>query len=261
MSVERKGFPLLQQYVFHLREKVWQNDFLIGFAPLENINDTLGFVTGSVADYYLALQTGIDGTFVATTRQGADLAKYVGKILADRPHVLLAHNPKEKPKNLEETQGILARSLVECNAIVNTPELLVQRHVHPTMGCGHWPAPVEFDNGIKLIDRAARYDHLAEVIQVLTWWEVPDRDILNDYNVSLQVISPDWRNVRQVDRHLSARFLSWNVIELSTSGLPALDYRLVLILYDRENGKKVRGTDIDSGNSDKFLTVLQFTIN
>ena len=254
LSVERKGFPLLQQYAFHLKENVGRHDFLIGFAPLENIN-------GIVAKYYLGLQTGIDGTFIATSRQGEDLAKHVGNILTDHPYVLLAHNPQLKPKNLEETQMILARTLVQCKAIVNEPELQVQRHVHPALGCEHRLAPVEYNNGIRIIDRAASHDPLAETLQVLVWWDVPEKDMLDEYNISLQVITPEWQNARQIDRHLNDSLLPWHVIELSTSGLPRLNYRLVLILYSRENGAKVSGAEIDSGNSDKFLTILEFTID
>ena len=254
LSVERKGFPLLQQYVFHLREKVGRHDYLIGFAPMDIIN-------GSVANYYLGLQTGIDGTFIASSRRGEHLEKHVGKILSAHPYVLLAHNPQLMPDNLEETQMVLAQSLVQCDTIVDEPTLHVQRYVHPALGCEHRLAPVAYDNGISIIDRAASYDPIAETLEVWVWWDLPEKDLLDEYNISLQVITPEWRNARQVDRHLNDGLLPWNVIELSTSGLPSLNYRLVLILYSRENGAKVSGSELDSGISDKFLTVLEFTID
>ena len=139
--------------------------------------------------------------------------------------------------------------------------MLIQRHVHPALACEHRPAPVAYDNGIRIKDRAASYDPLAETLSVFAWWDVPEKDMLREYNVSLQVITPDWRNVRQIDRHLHDGLQPWSVLDLSTSGLPSLDYRLVLILYSRETESKVRGLEINSGNTDKFLTVLDFTID
>ena len=254
LSASRKGFPNLQQFVFHLRDKVGRYDFLIGFAPSETIN-------GSVLDYYLGLQAGIDGAFIATSRHGDNLAKHLDAIVSDHPYVLLAHDPQLKPSNLEDTRMVLARSLVPCDTIVNEPHLHIQRHVPPSLGCEHRPAPVAYDNGISILDRAARYDPLAETLSVFAWWDVPEKDMLREYNVSLQVITPDGRNVRQIDRHLNDGLQPWHVIDLSTSGLPSLDYRLVLILYGRYSGTRVSGAEPDSGHSEAVLTLLEFTID
>ena len=127
------------------------------------------------------------------------------------------------------------------------------------MACGHEPAPIAYENGIKVIDRAARYVPESNLVQVLTWWEVEDEQLLYEYNVSMQIITPDWQNARQEDRHLY-ELPPWDVIELSTEGLPPGDYRLMMILYHRDTGEKASGTDLTTGEKAKIWPVLSFTI-
>ena len=106
------------------------------------------------------------------------------------------------------------------------------------MGCNHEAAPIEYENGIKVVDRAVQFDEDTERINVLTWWDVPDEAMLEEYNISLQIIASDGQNVRQIDRHLYDNIVPWSVVELSTADLPADDYALVLILYRRDSGSK-----------------------
>ena len=120
------------------------------------------------------------------------------------------------------------------------------------MGCNHESAPIDFDNGIRVVDRAVRFDPLSERIESLIWWEVPDSAILEEYNISVQLLKSDGRNVRQTDRHLNDNLVPWSVIELSTADLPSGDYQLVLILYHRENLAKVAGFDLASAEVSKF---------
>ena len=83
------------------------------------------------------------------------------------------------------------------------------------------------------------------MVRVVTGWEVADESQLEEYNVSIQIITPEWVNVRQAsDRHLYHEVLKWYVVEMPTSGLPPGDYRVVVILYDRyKSSAKVNGTD------------------
>ena len=123
------------------------------------------------------------------------------------------------------------------------------------------PAPVNYDNGIKLVDRGALLDVSSEIVQVLTWWELPEESMLDRYNISLQFVTPNGQKQGiQVDRHLSDNLLPWNVIELSTADLPAGHYRLMLILYNRHTGDKALGQDVINGESAQFISVLRFDI-
>ena len=84
--------------------------------------------------------------------------------------------------------------------------------------------------------------------------------MLEEYNISLQIIASDGQNVRQIDRHLYDNIVPWSVIELSTADLPADDYQLTLILYHRDNLAKVAGFDLASATVSKFSLLESFSL-
>ena len=246
-------YPPLYEYLYHLKNKANSTDYLIGFTvPMHNGR--------SPAEYYLQAQPGLDGVFVGADRGRYRLESDVETALDEHPYILFAYDPENKPPNFDKAFGIIRQEgYIPCTVIVDNPDLLVQRYVQPVMGCGHEPAPIEYNNGIKVIDRAARYVPESNLVKILTWWGAADEDLLDEYNVSMQIITPDWRNVRQEDRHLY-ELTPWNVVELSTADLPPGDYRLMMILYHRASGEKVSGADPTAGETANILPILPFTI-
>ena len=254
--------PPLSQIVTRLRGRAGPQDFLLGFYESYDPNYVWQVHSaGSVADYYLNTQLGIDGAFLHANRKRYRLEEDVRSILRSHPHVLLAHDPLKVPLNYARTLAIIEEDYLACASLVEERALRIRKYAHPVMGCNHQPAPIDYDNDIRLIDRAARYDADAEVVQALTWWDVPDGEMLNQYNVSLQIITSDWQNIRQIDRHLYDGLVPWSVIELSTADLLLDDYQLMLILYNRENGSKVPGVDELSGESAGILPIASFSID
>ena len=250
---EARLYPPLYEYLYHLKHKASTADYLIGFTSL--------MLAGwSPADYYLQAQPGLDGVFLSASRERYQLESDVKAILDEHPYVLLAYNPADPAPNADKTLEIMRQEgYIPCAVIIDEPGWRAQRYVNQVMGCDHQPAPIVYDNRIKVIDRFARYVPESKALQILTWWEVADEDLLNEYNVSMQIITPDWRNVRQEDRHLY-ELPPWDVIDLSTEGLPPGDYRLMMILYHRDIGEKVSGLDLASGETGNILPLLSFTI-
>ena len=199
---------------------------------------------------------GMDGDFLHSHLRRYRLNRDVRDILRAHPHVLLAHDPSDEPLNYARTLEVIEEAYVPCRMLVEEPKLLIRKYTHPVMGCDHQPAPIDYDNGIMLVDRAARYDADAEMVQVLTWWDISDEETLNEYNISLQFINSDWQNVRQIDRHLYDNLVPWNVQEISTAGLSNGNYRLVLVVYSRHTGTKLEGVDKTSGETGVFQTLL-----
>ena len=140
--------------------------------------------------------------------------------------------------------------------------LFARRYVQRPLKCQRKYEPIHYDNDIKIVDKFAAYDAATDTVSVVTGWEVADPQQLELYNVSVQIITPEWENVRQArDRHLYDDILKWHVEELSTVNLPAGDYRAVVILYDRyKSSAKVRGIDLTSGEAGTILPALHFTI-
>ena len=128
------------------------------------------------------------------------------------------------------------------------------------MDCDNELTPIAYGNGMKIVDYVARYEASADRIQALTWRDIPDADVLDDYNISLQLIMKDWRNVRQVDRHLYDNLLPWSVIELPTTELPAGFYRLNLVLYERQSSQRVSWFDQSTRKKGNSLILLEFRL-
>ena len=235
------SYPPLHRYVRGLHGVVGEDEFLIGFRQSGGIYINHTKFAGDFFDYYIVEQLGIDGLFLHANLKRYRLERDVRGILRGHPYVILAHDPGDLPWNYAKTHEIISETYLPCTVFVDDPDLRIQRYAHPVVGCDHEPAPIDYDNGIRLLDQAARFDPERQIIQTLLWWDLPRADLLDQFNFSLQIITPDWRNVRQADHHLQGRQLPWRVIELSTAGLPPGKYRLMLILYERESEKKVTG--------------------
>ena len=258
MARDRR-YPPLHEYIFHLQGKTMPHDFLLGFTADDRVSRVSSNKSNSTSDYYLKVQLDIDGIFLHSNLKRYRLESDVREILHEYPHLLLAHDPAEVPLNYARTLSIIQENYVPCAVLVDNPELLIQRYVQHVLDCDHKPAPIEYDNGIEILDYAARYESESDRIEVLIWWNVPDEKMLEEYNISLQILTPDRQNVRQLDRHFYDDLVPWNVTELSTDGLPEGDYSLVLILYDRESGDKVIGLAERSETQANFLPLLSFT--
>ena len=257
-----EGWPPFSQIVMGLREKVTSQDFLVGFYESQDPNYLWRVHSaGSLSDYYLRTQLGIDGVFLHASLKRYRLTEDTRDILKAHPHLLLAHDPSDVPLNYANTLAAVQEVLMSCDLLVDEPALSIRKYTHPVMGCDHQSAAIDYDNGIRLIDRAAQLDPELQRIRALTWWDVPEDAMLNQFNISLQIIDSDWQNLRQTDRYLYSGVVPWSVSELSTADLPPDDYRLMLIMYNRENGSKVPGVDERSGESDGILPILRFSID
>ena len=255
-----RKFSPLHEYVYHLKDKPRSGDYLVGFSDSSEQVNKVRNQSGSTADYYLKLQLGIDGVFLESHLMRYRLEHDMRKALNDYAYILFAYNPADTPRNAVTALDIIREEFIPCSALVNEPDLLVQRYVHPILDCGREEyRSIHYDNGVRVVDRFARYVPGAKVLQILTGWEVADESLLDKYNVSMQIIASAWRNVRQEDRHLY-EMPPWDVIELSTAGLPPGDYRLVMILYHRDGGEKVSAADPTTGETAKILPLLSFTI-
>ena len=255
-----RSYPPMQEYVYHLSDKTSIRDFLVGFSESLGIKDASRTYAVSVSDYYLRSQLGIDGTFLHRHLKRYRLESDVRDILKAHPHILLAHDPSDVPLNYAQTVDIIRDKYVVCDALVDEPDLLIRKYTHPLMDCDHEPTPIDYENGMQIVDYVARYEASVERVQTLTWWDVPDARMIDDYNISLQLITKDWRNVRQLDRHLYDNLLPWSVIEFSTVELPAGEYRLMLVLYHRDTGETIAGFDSFGSESSDIIPLLTIEI-
>ncbi len=256
------AYPPLAEYVDALMGKTEAHDYVLGFTGTDFVNAP-GKRGKSTADYYMETLLGIDGAFAPGHLDAETLTVDLPRKLDEQPFILFTFDPLSPPANLALVHDYLGQSYRACDRVIDNPDLLVQRYVDKALACDHEYQPIHFDNGVRIVDKFAELRDDDGVIRVVTGWEVDDETLLDDYNVSIQIITPDWRNVAQApDRHLYHNILKWYVVELPTADLAPGAYRVAVIVYDRRNpSAKVAGTDLTSGEAGTILPVFSFTVD
>lgn len=253
-------YPPLPDYVWHLKGKLRSEDYLLGFSKSSHVNKVLT-LGKSVADYYTQEQLGIDGAFIRRGAYGEWLEGEIRQWMGNQPFLLFAFNPQDLPNSYRRVREVIENNYLPCDVVVDQPHLFVQRHVNSRLSCDRESRPIAYENGVTLVDRYAQYDPEEQRVYILSGWEVESEEALDEYNVSLQFITPEWQRLgAQIDRHLYDKILPWFTAELSTEDLPPGDYRVMVILYDRESRKKVRGVDLAGGWEDSIFPIASFTV-
>ncbi|MCY4465997.1 MAG: glycosyltransferase family 39 protein [Chloroflexi bacterium] len=252
-------YPNLQHAVAGLGDKVQEHETIIGFTGSDYINSDRKHGV-SPADYYTQAQLGIDGLFLPERLRGDRLLSALDEKIDSHPFLLLIYEPYNLPENLDETRAAISANYRACAILVDSDRLFAQRYIDKSLDCDHARRAIDFENGIRIVDRFVRHDAAKDRLRIVTGWDVPSDDLLAQYNVSLQVITADGRNVAQSDRHLDEELLKWYDSTLSTADLAAGDYRVFVIVYDRQTLQKVSGVDMATGQIASMLPIYEFSI-
>ena len=256
----RMNHPPLHKFADVLQGRVRPHDYLLGFAgsPMIHWRYKHGWTT---AEWYSQGLLGIDGDFVNMRLSGTELLGDLDRRLDDQPYILLAYDTSDIPRDFDVVLGSIQAKYTACEIVVDADGIFVQRYVNRLIECDRDYSPIHYDNGIRIVNKFATYDAANQSVQVVTGWEVDDDQLLEQYNFSIQLITPNWEMQRQFDRHLYASVLKWHIADISTEGLAPGDYRAVIIVYDRYSAStKVNGIDLVSGEAGTILPLLHFTI-
>lgn len=252
-------YPPMQDWAFFLNGKIRSQDYLVGFSDSDHVNKDMD-LGQSTADYYTHVYLGIDGAFIQEKGWGDWLARNIDKHLSNHPHLVFLYEPANPPPTFDRVFDRIAENHIPCDVLLDSQNLIAQRYVHPLAGCEHEYRPINFDNGIKIVDHFGAYDPDNDRVQLVTGWEVANEGQLDEYNISFQILTDEWQKMSQIDEHLYNDILKWHELEMSTDQLPSGDYRLVVILYDRYTGEKVPGIDQTSGEYGSILPLLAFSV-
>ena len=253
-------FPSMQDWAFLLDGKVRSQDYLVGFSDADHVNQDMD-LGHSTADYYTHVYLDIDGAFIQRRGWGDWLERNIEKHLSNHPHLLFLYNPQNPPPTFERVFDRIKENHMPCDLVLNMTDLRAQRYTHPLSGCEHEYQPIQYDNGIAIVDHFGAYDPVNDRVQIVTGWEIADEQQLYEYNVSFQILTPDREKHGQIDEHLYSDIVKWYELEMSTAHFPPGDYRLLVIVYDRYTGKRVFGTDLISGEYGEHLPLLTFTVD
>lgn len=256
-----RNYPALDDYVRQLRNKVRSEDFLLGFARNYYLNHDHKHGK-SVSDYYTQLQLGIDGAFVRSRAVGPWLVEEMNELIDGHPYLLFAYEPQNAPEGLEGAKHVMHSRYKACDILVDSSALYVQRFVDPLLNCDRNYLRIEYENGIAIADSYVEFRPDAALLTILIGWDVPSQRLLNDFSFSLQVHTPQREKVEQGHRDFYLHQFSrkWNTLELPVAGIAPGEYRLVVILYNTESGKKVGGVDISTGETGTILPIISFTV-
>ena len=256
-----QSYPPMHEYVAALQDIVAPQDFVVGFTEGNFVNRK-GKHGKSTADYYMEVLLGNDGAFVPTTFSAERLETDVPDKLDNHPYLLFIYDPQGKPDVFTLTETIIQRDYMFCSVALDRPRLRAERYVYRALTCEREYRPIEFDKGISIVDRFIEVHPERQMVRAVTGWEVDDVALLYQYNVSIQIVDTNGEKVAQIDpdRHLYDNILKWYVAELSTSGLLPGDYRVVVIVYDRESGAKISGADLANGKVAKILPIGEFEV-
>jgi 4-amino-4-deoxy-L-arabinose transferase-like glycosyltransferase len=252
-------YPPMHDYIIALKDKIRPHDYVVGFTEANFVNRR-GKHGKSTGDYYMETLLGHDGTFIPSYFDDDELEPDVPEKLTNNPYLLLTYNPLEMPENFDSVLTIIEEDYEGCDIVVDDIDLFVQRYVHQSLECDREYEPIVFENGVTIVDKDVQYDASTDTVRILTGWEVANEQLLYEYNVSLQIVTGDWKNMGQTDRHLHDDLLKWYVADLPTQDLPAGDYRVMVIIYHRDTGEKVTGTDSITGETATILPITVFTI-
>ncbi len=252
-------YPNLQHAVTGLRDQIQEHETIIGFTGSDYINSDRKHGV-SPADYYTQAQLGSDGAFIPDRLSGERLMAALEEQIDSHPFLVFIYEPYNLPENLDEARAAISADFHACAILVDDDKLFAQRYIDSALDCDHARQEILFENGIRMVDRFVRRDAANDRLRIVTGWDVPRDDLLTLYNVSWQIITVDGRNVAQNDRHLDAELLKWVDIDLSTANLAAGDYRVFVIVYERQTMLKVSGLDVATGQTANMFPIYQFSI-
>ncbi len=252
--------PPLYRFADSLQQRRNEQDLVVGFSRSKFVDWPLRHGK-SIADYYFGAILNLDHTFFVDPSPDSDSRLNIDEQLGGHPYLLFAYEPDDRLPLYEQVAAVIEAEYAACAVLVRQDDLFVRRFVDKSLACDRGYQPIHYDNGIKIVDKFGGYDAARESVRVVSGWEVADEAQLDQYNVSIQIITPDWQKVGQApDRHLHDNVLKWYVAEISTAGLSAGTYRVVVILYDRQSKAKVAGVDQSTGETGNILPILEFSV-
>ncbi len=253
--------PPLHRHADALQSKTRELDKALGFSQAKWVDWKLRHGK-SIADYYYGVTLNREQAFVITDGSASHSLEDLDNLIDDHPYLILIYNPAEKPLIFGEVVAALEAEYTSCNTLVEENDLIAQRFVYKTLACDRDYAPIQYQNGIRILDKFADFDSDRQTVRVVTGWDVADEAQLEEYNVSIQILTSDGQKVGQYgDEHLYNDVLIWYIAEMSTADLPPGEYHTAVILYDRYSEAKVTGADLAAGTSGEILPIMTFTIS
>ncbi|MCY3781590.1 MAG: glycosyltransferase family 39 protein [Chloroflexi bacterium] len=236
---------------------------LIGFPyggftsfTLNYISDTPGFIPISQSQHYFS-QYGME---IDATDDKGELIDLVGWIALQSPSIWFFHEKSASAEQMSAAATIMRDfDYQSCGELQIGLDTIVNQYMWNLLDCQPPLSPKAYQT--ELIEyeffRAGLNSDATAVVFIGKW--APRRDFdSQDYNMSYQLISEDWRNVAQLDLPLLAED-ELRQYAIDVSQVPPATYRLMLILYSASTGDRL-AWDGNSGYVPEMLPLGEITI-
>ena len=174
--------------------------------------------------------------------------------------IWLVHNPILTSESVLDTDfAWVPRHFNFCKRYVDKPENAIDFYLKSSLPCtlvtDEAPFAIRYDNGTELGNLL--HDHSPDLLTLYLRWL---HSIDKVYAFTLQVFDEKENKVAQYDRVISGDPI--DIATFNLKGLPAGEYVVRLIVYDRESGASQPGTVLTPQQEfERAADVLRFTVS
>jgi len=256
------------QDVAHYQDFVYQMDMaprpdeaILSFHPTEPLNwRNRVYYNGVLYKWRGLIHFSYDETGELLIQRDDDLPRAPAELARRLDAVWVIHNPQRVDLLAMEiyTDWFLQHYL-PCKRFLDSDDSVIEYFVSKRINCEQRvdipPLAINYDNGMKLSDVVQVIE--ADKIRIDIWLLQVQND---NYALSLQIFARDGTKAEpQLDAVITSRGLQ--TFSLDISSLPAGDYSVRLIVYDRQTGKSQPGSFLYGGERiERSVEVARFSV-
>ena len=252
--------PHFQDFIYKSQTLPGNNELILSFHPS-------GDISARVLDHYRkALTTWAHIVHISYNTAGelniqSGLSTYesLEAILANARSLWLVHNPQQTDlKSMPVFTDWFTANYQLCQRFWNTDDNIVDYYVWSSIPCdlvaSERPFGIRYDSGAELGNFL--YEQTADELRVFLWWA---RSLEDAYSLTLQTFDASGEKVQQLDAVISGEPI--DIFNLDLSALPAGEYVIKLIVYDRLTLESQQGTIVANDRRfDRALDLIEFSI-
>ena len=257
------------QEVAHYQDFIYQSvmtprpdEAILSFHPTEPLHwRNRAFYSGILYRWRGIIHMSYDEAGNLLVQRDDDLPKAPAALARQLDAVWVIHNPQRVDLlAMEIYSDWFLRHFQPCKRYLDAADSVIEYFVSRRISCEerveHPPLALEYDNGVEIGDVVYAIDAGRLMIDIWLNRVVPDI-----YSLSLQIFARDGTKAEpQLDAHIDSRGLT--TFPLDIASLPAGDYRVVLIVYDRHTGKsQPGGFVVGAERFERAVEVAQFSID
>lgn len=262
--VEMALAPSVHWIAEELDNIVTPNDKILGYT------NTLHLIAEgrhgpSVASYYFTRRD-MSAKFIYLDRDRLsidDARTQTLNAIAGQPSIWFTYQPDlPKAEYLQVAQEALLENHELCETRTIRESVILEHYVWRGLACQLAESPVLIDfPDISIRNLDIRLSEDESALSIVGQWQVAQNFPELTYNVSYQIITPDWQNVAQKDEFVLTDRERWIQVTMPVDELEAGDYRLMIVIYRVADGEKLTGTNQATGETGTLLAVTSFKIS